>query len=482
MQYNTSMAHAAGGGVPFSEQPWYKKLFLFWTYDGSHAVADWLYGWAIEPLLVMPLAFLALVIVAAGIDPVAVSGTLAMVIAISPVWLPIYLGQFFWVTWMHYIRFMFWFKQEHVLLELQLPPEVEKSPLAMELFLTALNNSGGEGTFLARLWRGSFRAVFTLEIASNEGQVKFYLHCRKGWKNVLEARLYGQYPEARITEVEDYVAKIPFSLERYGLWGSEFKKTADADALPIKTYIDYGLDKSPDKPESQVDPLTNLVEFLGQVGKGEYIWMQIIMRARKSEEWYGFYYPKKKRDDWAMPAREKIKNITRQAIERAQSFVEEDTEKKKVGARGSTLLTGGEKLQVEAIERNLTKTVFECGIRVMYLAETDKFNGINIGNVVKFFDPYRQENYNAIMPERGSNWFDYPWQDFRDIRANRVRNSLFFRYKQRAYFYVPYDQVPVFMTTEELATIWHFPSSVVQTPALDRVPSRRSDAPINLPI
>jgi hypothetical protein len=85
------------------------------------------------------------------------------------------------------------------------------------------------------------------------------------------------------------------------------------------------------------------------------------------------------------------------------------------------------------------------------------------------------------MPARGNNWFDYPWQDWKEIRANRMRRNLFFRYKQRAYFYVPYDQVPVFMTTEELATIWHFPSSVVQTPALDRVPSRRSDAPINLP-
>ncbi len=473
------MAHAAGG-TSFKDRPWFQKIFLLWTYDGAAWLSeDIIYGWYFEPIVTVPVLLLILIIIAAHNDPGAISGTLAMLIAISPVWLPIYLGQFFWITWIHYIRYMFWFTQEHVLLEIQLPPEVSKSPLAMELFLTAMWNAGGEGTFIARVWRGSFRPIFTLEIASNEGQVKFYLHCRKSWRNVLEARLYGQYPEARVTEADDYVARVPFSVEGYSLWGAEFGKT-DVNALPIKTYIDYQLDKNTDTPEIQVDPITNLVEFLGHIGAGEYIWLQIIMKARKKDEWYGFY--DNKHDLWKDPALAKIKDITNQAIKRAQEFVTEDAEKARVGSRGTTLLTGGEKLQVEAIERQLTKSVFECGIRVLYVARNENFNGVNIGNVVRIFDPYRQPNYNSIMPDRGMSWFDYPWQDVWDIRQNRMRHNLFFRYKQRAYFYVPYDQVPTFMTTEELATIWHFPSSVVQTPALDRVPSRRSEAPLNLPI
>ncbi len=443
----------------------------------------WLYGWAFEPLVVVPIAFLILLLIVASVDPGAISATLAMVVALSPIWLPIGLLILFWIIWIHYIQYMFWFKQEYVLLEIQLPPEVEKSPLSMELFLTAMWNSGGEATFIARIWKGQFRPVFTLEIASNEGQIKFYLHCRKNWKNILEAKLYGQFPEARVTEVPDYVAPIPYNTTDYSLWGAEYAKT-DVDALPIKTYIDYALDKSPDKPESQVDPITNLVEFLGQIGQGEYLWMQIMMRAPKGSRpgstnwWYGFPV---KGNPWKDAAKVKIQEITRGAIERAQAFVDDDIEKKKVGARGSTLLTGGEKLQVEAIERSLTKLHFECGIRVLYVAENDKFSGINIGSVVHFFAPYRQVNYNAIMPTRGDSDFDYPWQDWGGIRQNRVKRNLFFRYKHRAYFYVPYDQVPTNLTTEELATIWHFPSSVVQTPALDRVPSRRSEAPVNLP-
>ncbi|MDB5225452.1 MAG: hypothetical protein JWL87_404 [Candidatus Adlerbacteria bacterium] len=467
-----------GGGVPFEKQPWYKKIFLMWTHSAAHHISEkWLYEWKFEPLVVIPAAFIVFIIIVASVDPEAISATLAMAVALSPVWLPVFLAVFFWITWMHYIRYAFWFSRKTVLLEIQLPPEVQKSPLAMELFFNGIHNAGGEGTFLARIWEGKFRAIFSLEIASNEGQIKFYIHCPVGWKNVLEAKLYGQYPEARIIEVEDYAARIPFSNEEYGLWATEFNKTAN-HAVPIKSYIDYGLDKNQDKPETTVDPMTNMLEYMGQIGQGEYIWLQIIMKARKNEEWYGFY---KGGNAWADLATKATKEITAGAIKRAQELVEDDAEKKKVGARGAMLLSPGERLKVEAIERGQTKNVYECGIRGMYLGKKDNYNGVNVGNLVTIFGAFKQVGYNSIMPGRGLDWFDFPWQDWRNIRQNRMRLAQFFRYRHRAYFYVPYDQVPVYMTTEELATIWHFPSSVVQTPALDRVPSRRSDAPLNLP-
>jgi len=161
---------------------------------------------------------------------------------------------------------------------------------------------------------------------------------------------------------------------------------------------------------------------------------------------------------------------------------EDDAEKKKVGARGSTLLSGGEKLRVEAIEHSLSKDVFDCGIRVIYLAKGDKFKGINIGNTINLFLPFRYPNYNSLSPARGPAIFSYPWQDFMNIRLNKTKKDIFFRYKHRAYFYVPYEQVPVCLTSEELATIWHFPNSFVKTPGLSRVPSRRAEAPPNLPV
>ena len=447
-------------------------------HDEAHTTNDFFDGFHIETVLVALAGGIIFLLAAASVDHDAVAAGFSAVVALSPLWLPVALFIAFWKTWMHYIRYAFWFKTPMVLLHVELPPEVEKSPLAMELFFVGLWNNGGETTFLHRIWNGQYRAITTLELVSNEGRISYYIHLRKSWKNFIEARLYGQFPEAHVTEVErDYVDEVGYSPETHDLWGTEYAKD-DVEALPLRTYVDWQLDKNPDTPEVSIDPMTNLFEYMTTAGPGEYIWIQIVMKARKKDEWYGFYTG----DHFVKDAEKKIKEITEGAIERARGLTSDETEQKKVGSRGAMLLTGGEKLLVEAIERSLTKQVFDCGFRGMYICKKNKFDITKINNLVRLWDPFRNQQGNRMGVTRGMAIFDYPWQDWRGIRRALIRKKMFFWYKHRAYFYVPYDQVPVCMTTEELASIWHFPNSSVKTPALERVPSRRSAAPPNLPV
>lgn len=469
---------SGGGDKKFKDKPFGQKYLLFWTADGSTNLQEWLEGWTIDPTVVMPLVFLLELWWVSVFDPDALAGVFAMVVALSPVWLPIYLFVFFWSTWIHYIRFLFWFTQKHILLHIELPPEISKSPLSMELFLTALYQTGGESTFIDRIWLGKFRPHWSLELVSNEGRIGYYLYMRESWRTIVEAKLYGQFPEAKVTMVEDYVNKVPFTPDEYGMWGSEFKKSDIA--LPIRTYIDYQLDKNTDEPTMQVDPISNVLEHMSTIGPGEYLWLQLIIRARKKDEWYGFYLTK---DSYEEGVTKKLKEITEGAVKRAQDLVSGDeVEKKKVGSRGSTLLSPGERERVEAIERSKSKTTFEVGIRGVYMGKGDKFKGINIGNLITIFAPFRYPEYASIGITRGQELFTHPWQDWNGIRETKVKKNVFFHYKHRAYFAVPYDQPPSFFTTEELATLWHFPSSAIKTPGLSRVPSRRSEAPSNLPM
>jgi len=431
----------------------------------------------VEVALVAPLVFLGLVVFVISNDPGAVRAVFTALAATSPIWLPLFLLKYFWIYWMHYIRYKFWFSQEMVLLEVQLPGEVTKNPKSMELFITSMWNSGGEVTFIKRIWEGSFRPVWSLEIASNEGQVNFYIHMRKAFRSVVEARLYGQYPEAQVREIEDYTRRVPFNVEEYELWGTEFRKN-EPQALPIKTYIDYGLDKDPDE-EFKIDPISSVLEYMATMGKGEYLWFQIVMKARKKDEWYGFY--DNVHDVYKDGFKTGLANIMKAAAKRAGSLVSDPQAKAQAEARGMTLMTPGEKLQVEAMERSIEKLLFECGLRIMYIAKKENFRGSNIGGIPRFFDPFRSNQYNLLNPTRWHASLDYPWQDFHNIRRNAFKKRLFFLYQNRAYFYVPIDQVPVFLTVEELATLWHFPSSGTRTPGLNRVASKRSEAPPNLP-
>jgi hypothetical protein len=450
------------------------------SYHTAHALTEKV-KLGIEVAVVAPIVYFGLVLFVLFNDIAAAQATITVLAALSPIWLPFFLLKYFWIYWIHYIRFRFWFAQDMVLLEIQLPPQVDKSPLSMELFLTALWNSGGEVTFIKRMWQGIFRPVWTLEIASMEGKVNFYIHMRRNMRTIVEARLYGQFPEAQVREVEDYTRQIPFNIDEYDMWGCEYRK-AEADALPIKTYVDYGLDKDPDE-EYRVDPISSVLEPFAAMGKDEYLWFQIVLKAYKKDEWYGFYL---KNSAYKDSFNKKLGDIMKEASDRAASLIAGHDEKAEnaraqAAARGLTLLTPGEKTKVEAMERAKGKLLFECGMRFMYLAKKEVFNPAKIAVGPRFFDPFKSNELNGINPARWMAMLDYPWQDFHNIRRNMFKKKLYFLYQNRAYFYVPMDQAPVYLNTEELATIWHFPSSGVKTPGLNRVASKLSDAPPDIP-
>jgi len=103
-----------------------------------------------------------------------------------------------------------------------------------------------------------------------------------------------------------------------------------------------------------------------------------------------------------------------------------------------------------------------------------------IGSLRQFSSQY----LNGIRP----NWFsgiDNPWEDFRDIRKKRNQRTLLDAYKRRSFFNVPYKNLngtPFVLSTEELATIFHFPGATVTTPNLTRIPSKKGEAPSNLSV
>lgn len=439
----------------------------------AEKIREWMDGWHLEESLVMPILLLLLVWYAAVYDPATISATLAMVVALSPVWLPLFLGIILIITWVHYVRYQFWFRRETGVVEVQLPPDVMKSPLAMEIFLNSFWTTGSETTFLDRLWRGGFRSIWSLEIASNEGRIGFYIHGPKIWMPAIEARIYGQFPEAKVFAVDDYAAKIPFNLDEYNIWGEEFRKSK-IDALPIKTYVDFELDKNTDTPEIKNDPLTNLLEVMNNMGKDEYLWFQIILKAHKEPDWYGFY----QKDTIKEKGYAYVKELMGKAATRAKEVLKEtDAEEGRISA----LLTDGEKETIKRMERGFTKNAFDAGLRLVYIAKKDIHKGITGAFLFRIFQVLTDPASNHLGGWRGMIRFDYPWEDIGNWRENTIKKLLYFHFKYRAYFYVPYDQAPVYLNTEEVATLWHFPTSAVQTPGLNRVPSRTSEAPTNLP-
>ena len=393
---------------------------------------------------------------------------LQTLISTAPIWLPILLIIIGWKLWVRYIRALFWSKQKRILLEIKLPKEITKSPLAMELFLTALHQTGREGTWYAKFWEGKTRPWFSLEMVSIDGVVRFFIWTEASFKNIIEAQLYAQYPTVEIYEVPDYTEGIFFDKDKIGLVGTNFE-LSKSTAYPIKTYIDYGLDKADTKEEFKIDPITPIIEFLGSMGKGEQAWIQILIRAHKKEQkkkgtWF------EKTDTWQDEAKEEIEKIRKEATPETDSDYPAFPNP-----------TKGQIDKIAAIERNVSKLGFDCGIRIIYLAEKDKFNKGISPAMTGITRQFHSNNLNSFKPY-GITFFDYPWQDYKDTRINKKKRRMLNAYKLRSYFYPPYQKKWFVLNTEGLASIFHLPGSVSQTPSFARIVSKKAEPPSDLPV
>ena len=157
--------------------------------------------------------------------------------------MPIPLGFIAVNLWHHYRQERFIMGIKWVLLEIQVPRDVIKSPAAMELFFSnALYHKSGKG-FWEQYMIGAPWLWFSLEIVSIDGRVHFYIRTPTRIRNLVETQIYGQYPQSKVIEVDDYVWNIPQYKKNgdWNMWGCEFKKGKE-DFLPIKTYKDFGDD------------------------------------------------------------------------------------------------------------------------------------------------------------------------------------------------------------------------------------------------
>ncbi|MES2213326.1 MAG: hypothetical protein V4473_00620 [Patescibacteria group bacterium] len=395
------------------------------------------------------------------------------------VWVPGLLLFWLWEMFVDYKRAQYMAKQTYVLLEIKLPKEIFKSPRAAEFFIAGMNKKDFERNWHEIYLKGQSRQDFSLEIASIDGAIHFFIRARKAQKNIIEANIYSQYPGVEIYEVPDYTLPVTFNPDVHGLTAFEFDLTK-ADAYPIKTYMDYGMDKDP-KEEFKIDPLTPLIEFMASLGRGQQAWFQIIIRAHKEED----VDPKTGKaidKRWKKGAEDEIVKIQESAKG------EKGADGKFVPGMGRQL-NENEQETIKALGRSLSKVPFDVGMRIIYTAPKDIFVGANIGGMIGGIAHFNSNNLNGFKPARGSSdnipffnkYFGLIIPRSEKAR-NKERQEMLDAYKRRAYFFKPYKRPYFVLNSEELATLYHFPGQVSTTPTFGRIGSKKAEAPVNIPV
>lgn len=404
---------------------------------------------------------------------------------------PLYLFPRFIDSWLWWRRSINIKNKKYVLLEIKMPVENLKPIKAMENVFAALYVVIFDQmtTIFREIWiEGicTYVPPLSFEIASFGGETHFYIRTETVYQHNVESALYGQYPEVEITEVPDYVDAVPQDIpnSKWNLEVREFK-LGKPDCYPIKTYPKFETEKE-SKEEKRVDPMARLLEGLSMIKEGEQIWIQILATE-----------PHPAFDDWAKKGKEIRNSLVKRAGPKQEKFILQEAaeivihgpqEKKKEEERllpPEMMLTPGEKEIVGEIENKISKNGYKSVVRIIYLAKREVFFKPHLGIPISYLVSFGTANLNFFGPvAAASSKVKSTFLWFLDDRFSFVKKrAAMSNYKTRVDSAFPEEGATSVLNTEEMATIFHFPSRLVApAPSVPRTESRRGEAPAGLPV
>ncbi|MBI2483050.1 hypothetical protein HYV74_02610 [Candidatus Uhrbacteria bacterium] len=390
--------------------------------------------------------------------------------------------------WMNHIQNNFLAeKLRPVLLAIDVPKLSLQTPKAVENIFAHLAGAHGSHNRREKYFHGNLQEWFSLEMVSIDGYVQFLVWTWDKYRDLVETAIYAQYPDAQITEVEDYAKAIPkqYPDTEWDAWGTELILVKD-QGYPIRTWEQFEHKGIKDEPFK--DPLAAMLENLARIGPGEQIWIQILIKPI-DQSWQkkavllvkkliGAKVPEQKSAlDSVMGTVGAIANPILNEVAGVEFGA--TTEKKKDEPLSKVLfMSPGERAVVELVEKKASKIGFQTKIRVIYAARKEAFKKAHGAQaIVGAIKQYNTNDANALKPEFKSVGPSSLWL-FKDRRNSWRKTKLVRAYQKRSM----HVGMPAYvLNTEELASLWHFPTQAVHAPLIMRTDARRAQAPSSLP-
>lgn len=376
-----------------------------------------------------------------------------------------------------------------IFLAVDIPKGNEQTPKAVEQIFAQLAGAHKDPDLENLFLDGYIQPWFSLEIVSIEGYIQFIIGVVDKYRDTAEAAIYAQYPDAEITQIEDYAKNFPsyFPNKDYQLWGTEYVLTNEIQYFPIRTYKEFEHDIA---EEVFKDPLAALLEAFGRMGKGEFAGMQYLIKpiSHRWQNWRekGLDYVKKMigaRKEQKETVLSKAGSVPGKVFDTAMQAVlggaaEEKREKKEEPYSLMLHLPPGYKADVEMVERKISKICFASKIRFIYLAKKEVYNKNRAAyGVTGAMKQYITLNLNGLKPEFETVGTHVHYF-FRESRLNWRRTRLVNAFKTRSRWRGVAEYL---LNIEELASLWHFPMLYVKAPAVSMIEARRGQPPTSLP-
>jgi len=391
--------------------------------------------------------------------------------------------RFAWRRWVKHVRGKFSAQQEYVLLAVDVPKNNEQLPKAVEGTIAHLAAIKEEDlSWFDKYMEGIGTLTVSLEIVSIEGRIQFLVRAPAKFRDLVEAAVYSSYADAEIKEVSDYTENAPeeFPDEVYELWGTDIV-LYNNNPYPIRTHTDFGIKNT---GEIFVDPVVDLLESMGKIGRGEQIWLQFVIKPVGTR------------------LKKQGKKVINKLLGKSTSSVWQEWKEiiwpveiinKKESKKN---LSPGEKTVLEAVERKISKIAFKTRIRFIYLAEKEIFHPQRaVNGVLGAFNQFSTLDMNGFKTDDKVRTKRHLFKH--EARLSRMQNFILSRYRKRKInsslprkywkmFTDFFRHNPLgrsyYLNVEELATLYHFPVvTLIKAPLVKKTGSKRGEPPFDLP-
>lgn len=334
---------------------------------------------------------------------------------------------------------------ESTLLILEIPKANDKSELAAEQLFASLHGILRDKLELRRT--NGVQEHLSFEIASVNGQIRFYVWVPKTLQGFIEGQIYSQYPSVQIHAAdEDYTSH---ERDHRVIYTNEIT-LSESEFLPIKTFQSF-----------EVDPLAGITGTLAKLETtGEELWVQVLVRPI-ADEWH------KASDRWIQTVRG---TNPFNALFGGQGFDMRwfatffealwKPPEQSMSESGEKILSDREKTRITEAEKKATKLGYQVKIRLAYLGESETNAKLQMQAIVGTFKQFNSTNLNGFKSAGGT---------FSKDALAEYRARLF---NDKGYI----------LNIEELASVFHLPHTNVETPNIVWASSKTAEPPSKLPI
>ena len=422
--------------------------------------------------------------------PGFVSGILESTLVVwGYVWwfvLPLIAAIVFWEAWKIHLHYQFAHSIKWKMLEIKVPKNILKTPKAMEQIFAAAHAPYTYGiSNYRKYWEGAEEYWFVFELIGRAGETHFYLRTPSQFRNMMESAIYAQFPEAEITEAEDYLDELPKSIPNEQLELSGFEEVLrHENYLPIRTYPTF----EESVEEHRIDTIAPLMEAMSKLKGDEQLWFQLLIKPtgeafmKEGEEeinkLLGLEEKKKKGSAWPkLDLGITLNEALRAPFEHPGEAKAKHEEKKEKMQK--FLMTPVEKERAEAIQLKIGKIAFEATLRFVLIQRKGESDSGHTNSIHGFIRQFNTQHLNSLKPNSSTSTASYSVKGplFKKMRIRARKRHLWEHYKH----FAPTHHESI-LNIEELATVFHFPLATVSTTELEKVESRKGSPPAALPI